>query len=111
LINEAIRQLTYDPITSFEPLKPWQSYKKHERSSDRAVVPVQKWAAGGIDALRLPWKDIGLAYNWLDVFIKQIGSYCDLFEKILGARSPYKLPSSVNAQVPSGSLLLAGFDE
>ena len=47
----------------------------------------------------------------MEGLIKKIGSYGAMFERKFGARSPYKLPRGVNAQVTSGCLLLAPFDE
>lgn len=77
----------------------------------RSEVPAEKWTAGGLDALKITGAGLGLAPDWQSRVVKAVGTYADIFGRNLGTSSPLKLERGVNAQLTSGGLLLAPFDE
>jgi len=76
----------------------------------RAEIPAVKWAAGGLDSLRIPAPELHLDKDWQKRVIDAVGTYGDIYDRNLGEGSPYKLPRGVNnASTHEGGLLIAPY--
>ncbi len=62
------------------------------------------WRAGGANALALKPGDLPLEAKWRENVLSAVGDYGALYERSLGAGSPYKLPRGVNALWSAGGL-------
>jgi general L-amino acid transport system substrate-binding protein len=76
-----------------------------------AERPERHWYHGGVKALPLDGKALGLDKGWQDRVIAQVGTYGDIFERNLGTGSSLKLARGVNANQIGGGLLLGPFLE
>jgi len=76
----------------------------------RAELPEAKWAASGLDSLRIPAPELHLDQDWQKRVIGAVGSYGDIYRRNLGEGSPYKLTRGANnASVREGGLLIAPY--
>ena len=69
------------------------------------------WTLGGVDSLRVNAPELGLGAGWQKRLVDLIGTYGDLYERNLGAKSELELPRGANAPVALGGALAAPYAE
>jgi general L-amino acid transport system substrate-binding protein len=69
--------------------------------------PSGKWVLGGVNAMPAPLTELGLRKSWQAGVVTSVGSYRDMFERNLGAKSPLKLPPGFNAALITGGTLVS----
>jgi general L-amino acid transport system substrate-binding protein len=67
--------------------------------------PAGKWLTGGADAIPAPLAELGMRAGWQGRVVKTVGTYRDLFERDLGAKSRLRLPAGLNAAPAAGGAL------
>lgn len=68
--------------------------------------PSTKWTVGSVNSIPAPLTELGLAKGWQARVVSLVGTYQDVFDRNLGARSPLGLPRGLNSdQVHGGALL------
>ena len=72
-----------------------------------AERPQGKWQDGGLRALPLPGKELGLASDWQAQVLRAVGNYGALYERTLGQRSPLRLERGANRRIEDGGALSA----
>jgi general L-amino acid transport system substrate-binding protein len=77
-------------------------------SAERPETP---WYAGGVGALPIQAKELGIEDGWQQRVIGAVGDYGAIFARNLGDKSPLKLERGVNANQINGGLLLSPFVE
>ena len=73
--------------------------------------PQTQWFAGGADAMPVVAPELGLGTGWQARVIQATGPFSALFERNLGAGSPYRLAPGPDALQGQGGLLLSPFVE
>ncbi|MDE2081010.1 MAG: hypothetical protein KGI90_06645 [Burkholderiales bacterium] len=76
-----------------------------------ASRPAGRWFAGGSQAMPVPASELGLAAGWPQRVLRDTGSLQAIFERELGADSPYGLEAGPNRPVDRGGLWLSPFVE
>jgi general L-amino acid transport system substrate-binding protein len=69
------------------------------------------WTLGGVNSLRVNAPELGLAAGWQKRLVDLVGTYGDLYERNLGAKSELKLPRGANYPVALGGALAAPYTE
>ncbi len=77
----------------------------------RADVPESPWALGGVDSLRIHAPELGLAEGWQKKLVALVGTYGDMYDRDLGAKSPLRLPRGLNAGPSDGGVFIAPFSD
>jgi general L-amino acid transport system substrate-binding protein len=77
----------------------------------RANSPTNDWEVGGVDSLRIHAPELGLEEGWQKRLVALAGGYADMYERDLGAKSPFKLPPGLNADIADGGVLVAPYSE
>jgi general L-amino acid transport system substrate-binding protein len=67
--------------------------------------PAGKWMTGGADAMPAPLVELGMRAGWQARVVKTVGTYRDVFERNLGAKSGLRLPAGLNAAPAAGGAL------
>jgi len=67
--------------------------------------PAGKWMTGGADAMPAPLAELGLRAGWQARVLAAVGTYRDIFERNLGAKSALRLPAGLNAAPAAGGAL------
>jgi len=67
--------------------------------------PAGKWLTGGADAMSAPLAELGMRAGWQARVVKAVGTYRDVFERNLGAKSGLRLPAGLNAAPAAGGAL------
>jgi len=76
-----------------------------------AERPDTRWYAGGVRAMPIAAPELGLDKDWQQRVVAAVGDYGVIFERNLGAKSPFKLERGLNANLVNGGALLAPFIE
>ena len=69
------------------------------------------WTLGGLNSLRVNAPELGLAVGWQKRLVDLIGTYGELYERNLGAKSELKLPRGANYPLALGGALAAPYTE
>jgi general L-amino acid transport system substrate-binding protein len=77
----------------------------------QAETTETEWTLGGLNSLRVNAPELGLGQGWQKRLVDQVGTYADLYERNLGAKSELKLPRGANTPVASGGALAAPYTE
>ncbi len=76
-----------------------------------AERPETRWYAGGVQAMPITAKELGLDRDWQSRVIAAVGNYGDIFDRNIGKNSPLKLDRGLNANQLNGGLFLSPFIE
>jgi len=68
--------------------------------------PASNWIAGGVNAMPAPLKELGLDRDWQARVVSSIGTYREVFDRNVGAKSPLGLPPGLNAGLFMGGALV-----
>ena len=77
----------------------------------RAEAPESDWAVGGVDSLRIHAPELGLEEGWQKKLVALVGSYAEMYERNLGAKSPLGLPRGLNASLTDGGAIVAPYSD
>jgi general L-amino acid transport system substrate-binding protein len=69
--------------------------------------PSGNWIVGGVNAMPAPLADLGLDKGWQARVVAVVGTYRDIFDRNVGAKSPLNLPPGLGAPQTAGGLLLS----
>ena len=118
-VNRLASRLLPDPLVSFPVLAAtgtgdaqWSAvvaWTVHTLvSSER---PEARWYAGAAGAMPIEAPELGLDQDWQRRVLAAVGSYGAIFERNLGAGSPFRLERGPNASHSLGGVLVSPFLE
>jgi general L-amino acid transport system substrate-binding protein len=77
----------------------------------RADAPESDWQVGGVNSLRIHAPELGLEEGWQKKLVALVGGYSEMYERNLGAKSPFHLPRGLNAGPVDGGVIVAPYSD